>query len=59
LVDELANERLHRAVAGFALPNEASVQLHRRFGFTDIGVFDEYARIRGRYVSSLWMQRRF
>ena len=57
LLAELEDEDVHRAVAGIALPNEASVRLHRRMGFNEVGVFDEYA-IRGdRYLSSLWMQR--
>lgn len=55
---ELADEDVHRAVVGIALPNDASIALHRRFGFTDVGVFDEYATKRGRMLSSLWMQRR-
>ncbi len=57
LLDELDGEPVHRAVVGIALPNDASVRLHRRFGFTEIGVFDEYATKWGRYVSSVWMQR--
>ena len=57
LFGELAAENLHRVVAGIALPNDASIALHRRFGFTEIGVFDEYARVWDRYVSSVWMQR--
>ena len=48
---------LHRALAGIALPNQASVALHRKFAFEDIGVFSEYAVKRDRCWSSLWMQR--
>jgi phosphinothricin acetyltransferase len=58
LLDHLDTEDLHLAVAGIALPNDASVALHRRFGFTDVGVFEEYAMKNGAYISSLWMQRR-
>ncbi len=58
LFDLLKNEKIHRAVVGIALPNEASVRLHRKFGFTDIGVFDEYAKVNGVYYSSLWMQKK-
>ncbi|HWM19216.1 MAG TPA: GNAT family N-acetyltransferase [Ilumatobacteraceae bacterium] len=57
LIDDLALEQVHRLVAGIALPNDASVELHRRCGFVDVGVFDEYATKRGRYFSSVWMQR--
>jgi phosphinothricin acetyltransferase len=48
---------VHVVVAGIALPNDASVALHRKFGFTDVGTFREYAVKNGRYISSLWMQR--
>jgi len=51
-------ETVHLAVAGIALPNDASVALHRKFGFSDVGIFDEYAMKHGAYISSLWMQRR-
>lgn len=57
LIGQLRSEDLHIAVAGIALPNDASIALHRKFGFTDIGVFEEYAMKNGTYVSSIWMQR--
>ena len=53
----LAGEPVHVAVAAIALPNDASIALHRKFGFTDVGTFREYAIKHGRYISSLWMQR--
>lgn len=57
LFDDLAGEGLHRVVVGIALPNEASIRLHARFGFQPVGVFDEYAHKHGRPISSQWMQR--
>jgi phosphinothricin acetyltransferase len=57
LFDRLAGEPVHVAVAGIAMPNDASVALHRKFGFTEVGTFREYAVKNGRYLSSLWMQR--
>jgi phosphinothricin acetyltransferase len=54
----LSKEDLHLAVAGIALPNDGSVALHKKFGFTDVGVFDEYALVNGRFHSSLWTQKR-
>ncbi len=57
LFDQLADEPVHVALAGIAVPNDASVALHRRFGFTEIGTFREYAAKNGHYISSLWMQR--
>ncbi len=60
LFDSLALEpSVHVALAGIALPNEASVALHRNFGFTEVGTFREYAIKNGQYISSVWMQRVF
>jgi phosphinothricin acetyltransferase len=53
----LADEPLHVALAGIALPNDASVALHRKFRFTEVGIFREYAVKNGQYISSIWMQR--
>lgn len=53
----LDGEDVHSAVAGVALPNEASVRLHQSFGFEEIGVFREVGRKFGRYHDVLWMQR--
>ena len=55
----LADEPVHVALAGIALPNDASVALHRKFGFTEVGTFREYAVKNGQYISSVWMQRRW
>jgi phosphinothricin acetyltransferase len=49
---------LHRLVAAIALPNDASVRLHQRFGFETVGVFDQYARKWGQYLRALWLQKR-
>jgi phosphinothricin acetyltransferase len=57
LIDAVQNENVHCIVVGIALPNEASIALHRRFGFSDIGIFREYAEKKGKRVDSLWMQR--
>ena len=58
LFNSLALEpSVHVALAGIALPNDASVALHRKFGFTEVGTFREYAIKNGRYISSVWMQR--
>jgi phosphinothricin acetyltransferase len=53
----LAGEAVHVALAGIVMPNDASVALHRMFGFTEVGTFREYAIKNGRYLSSLWMER--
>lgn len=56
LLDNLRSANTHVALAGIALPNEASVALHRKFGFTEVGVFEQYAVKNGTYISSVWMQ---
>lgn len=57
LFSALASEDVHRAYAGVTLPNDASIGLHRRFGFTDIGVYREVGRKFGRYWDVLWLER--
>lgn len=57
LFDVLAAETVHRAFAGVALPNDASIALHRRLGFTSIGVFGEVGYKFGRYVDVEWFER--
>ena len=57
LFDALKNEDIHRLLAGITLPNDASVKLHRRFGFTDVGMFIECGRKFDRYWDVVWMQR--
>ena len=39
------------------MPSDASVPLRRKFGFTEVGTFREYAIKDGQYISSVWMQR--
>jgi L-amino acid N-acyltransferase YncA len=48
----------HLAVAGIALPNEASVALHEKLGFTRVGVFEEVGRKLGAWRDVGWWQRR-
>jgi len=57
LFEWLADAPVHVAVAGISLPNDASVALHRKLGFTEVGIFHEYAMKNGQYLSSLWLER--
>ncbi|HTR69649.1 MAG TPA: GNAT family N-acetyltransferase [Mycobacteriales bacterium] len=57
LLHDLRGEDLHRAYAAIALPNEASLALHRRFGFRDVGTMTEVGRKHGRWWDVLWMER--
>jgi phosphinothricin acetyltransferase len=57
LFDALRDADLRRLVAGITIPNEASIALHRSFGFRDVGVFSENGRKFDRYWDVLWMER--
>ncbi len=50
LIDELRRLRLHAAVGCIALPNPASIALHERFGFQEVGRFREAGFKLGRWV---------
>ena len=53
----LADEPVHRAYAGVALPNDASVRLHERLGFASVGTFSHVGFKFGRYVDVQWFER--
>ncbi|HXP86019.1 MAG TPA: GNAT family N-acetyltransferase [Bryobacteraceae bacterium] len=57
LFDAIADQDIHRIVAGIAQPNVASNALHRRFGFTTIGVFSQVGRKFEKYWDVMWMER--
>jgi L-amino acid N-acyltransferase YncA len=48
---------VHTQVAVVALPNDASVALHRAVGFEPVGVLHEAGYKFGRYVDTAWYQR--
>lgn len=57
LLDLLRDEGIHRAYAIIALPNDASVALHEKLGYREIGVLDQVGFKMGRYWSTLLMER--
>jgi len=57
LFDAIAPEDIHRAVAGYAIPNPASERLHARFGFKQVGIFHEVGRKFGRYWDVMWCEK--
>jgi phosphinothricin acetyltransferase len=54
----IEGEDLHRAIGGIALPNDPSVALHRRFGFTQVAHFTEQGRKFGRYWDVVYFEKR-
>lgn len=57
LFEAIANEDVHRIVAGFTMPNPASQALHERLGFKPVGIFREIGRKFGRYWDVAWTER--
>jgi phosphinothricin acetyltransferase len=57
LFDAVKDEDINRLLAGITLPNEASVAIHRKFGFAPVGVFSENGRKFNRFWDVAWMQR--
>lgn len=55
----LKSEDIHRAFAGITLPNDASVALHRSFGFRLVGTYPEVGRKFGRYWDTALFMRGF
>jgi len=49
LFEAIADQDIHRVFGGITLPNEASVRLHRSFGFEPVGIYREIGRKFGRY----------
>ena len=57
LFDKLQARGYCNAYAGIALPNEASIALHRSVGFTPIGVFKSAGRKFGAWHDIAWFGR--
>ena len=57
VLDELSTRGFHRAYAIIALPNEASVGLHRALAFREIGVFGEAGFKDGEFRSTMLLER--
>jgi len=57
LFKALEDEDVHRAYAGIALPNPASIALHERFGFKRVAHFTEQGRKFDRYWDVAWYEK--
>lgn len=57
LFEALEGEDVHRAYAGIALPNPASIALHERFGFRRVAHFSEQGRKFGRFWDVDWFEK--
>ena len=57
LFDAIKDEDIHRLVAGYTLPNDASAALHTHCGFKPVGIYTEVGRKFGRYWDVQWTER--
>lgn len=57
LFKAIADQDIHRIVAGIAQPNAASDALHERFGFKRIGLFTQVGRKFEKYWDVMWLER--
>ena len=54
----LAREDIRTYIAAVTLPNQSSVELHVRFGFTPVGVMRGVGRKLGAYWDVAWFEKR-
>lgn len=57
LLGLLADDSVHLVVAAVALPNPASLALHRACGFEDVGTMRQVGRKFDRWIDVTWLQR--
>ncbi len=57
LLPRLKARKIHAAFAGIALPNEASIALHRAMGFELVGTYKEVGWKMGGWRDVAWFQR--
>jgi phosphinothricin acetyltransferase len=57
LLGLLADDDVHLVVAAVALPNEASLALHRTCGFEEVGTMREVGRKMDRWIDVTWLQK--
>jgi len=58
LLDRLDVAGFHVAIGVVALPNDASVALHHKLGFREVGVLEEVGSKNGAYHSTMLLEKR-
>lgn len=57
LFELLQEADVHRAYAGITLPNDPSIAIHQKFGFKQVGLFQEVGRKFGKYWDVAWFEK--
>ncbi len=55
LIEMLKKQGFYNAYAGITVPNERSVELHKKYGFEDIGVFKKTGYKFNKWYGVQWM----
>lgn len=58
LLARMVDDAVHLVVAAVALPNPASLALHRACGFEEVGTMREVGRKMDRWIDVTWLQLR-
>ncbi len=59
LFGAIVSNDIHMVIGGITMPNDASIALHKRFGFVHAGLMHDVGYKFGRYWDVLWMERPF
>jgi phosphinothricin acetyltransferase len=59
LLDELALRNFRSAIAGITLPNDPSIELHKKFGFESVGIVRDAGHKHGAWCDVEFFQKRF
>jgi L-amino acid N-acyltransferase YncA len=57
LFDALKGYDFYTAYAGITVPNEASVGLHKGFGFHEVGTYHNVGYKMGRWLDVVWLEK--
>jgi phosphinothricin acetyltransferase len=58
LFEELKNEDVNMMYAAVTQPNQISENIHKKFGFKEVGYFSEVGRKFGKYWDVKWFERK-
>ncbi len=59
LFDAIAQTDVHRVYAGITLPNDASIAIHQKFGFTSVGVFTDAGYKFGKFWDVIFLEKKY
>ena len=57
LFDLLKEKGIYTAYAGITLPNEASISLHKSFGFSEVGIYHNVGYKHGQWHNVIWLEK--